>query len=380
MFNKSITLLAGALLALPLSAALAGKPGGGTAPPPEVNLGYFTISGPAGIVTGLQVSPTGSAGSPVSLWKVEGLYENIAWDPSGTWLAWVQRIDRQANRGIVIGSPGGAPRNVLVFPSAGITHRNGFDGLAWGKGCNGNSVVVFVGDEKWAALDTLYVFDPFAANPQPKPLYTHAPAPNDAAPGHGAGLAFSPQGRHLAFLDYAADGVEYVVTLPLTCHAGDSLPSAAGPPQPLIPLRIDGVTSGSRALDWSPDGRRLVVTGGPLLVSIWGYHEWGYEHLAVGELEYLWDGVSEQVMPTGSTASSLRSITSGPAPGAAEYSDRFPTWAPSAADAACDRLAFVRQGVMYLLDVSRPGFGTADCAIPEPRSLNLKNVAATDWK
>ncbi len=279
MFNKSITLLAGALLALPLSAALAGKPGGGTAPPPEVNLGYFTISGPAGIVTGLQVSPTGSAGSPVSLWKVEGLYENIAWAPPAPGSPG-QRIDRQAMR-IVIGSPGGALRNAMVFPSPGITHRNGFPALAWGKGCNGNSVVVFVGDEKWAALDTLYVFDPFAANPQPKPLYTHAPAPSDAAPGHGAGLAFSPQGRHLAFLDDAADGVEYAsrchhqprgtrCRVPGTASADDSAPSTVLTSYPARPGRPMAGDWSSRVVPcWCRSGD---ITSGA--TSTWRWGSW----------------------------------------------------------------------------------------------------------
>jgi hypothetical protein len=368
------------LAALPLASGVAAPPGGGTSPPPVVDIAYMNVNSNTWTsVRGLQVAPTGAASGDVGLWKQTGVYINsLSWDPGGNWLAWAQYLDKAP--AIVAGRPGSALTTVLKFPNGNITRRHGIDNLAWGRGCNGRSVIVFLGDELWEYLDVLYVFDPFVVGAQARRLYVIKHGP-EGSPGRGSSMAFSPQGQQLAFAEQDDEGRNHVVALPLTCLPGDALPTAAGLPQRLFPVHSDAGVDGGRAstvgLDWSPDGSRLAASVSPLLVWQPGYQSWGVARIAVGELAYSSAGGVEQVSAAEPT---MHIVTSGPAPGQADYSDELPSWGPSSATVACDRMAFSRSGALMLLDVPRNGFTSGDCTVPAPRVIGSKSVSGLDWK
>ena len=370
------------LAALPLASGIAAPPGGGTSPPPPVDVAYMNSTSSVGMtIRGLQVSATGVASGDAALWKVSDVYsQSMSWDPDGNWLAWAQVIDRKGTRAVVAGKPGSALTTVLKFPNGNITRRNGIDTIAWGRGCNGRSVIVFLGDDLWAVTDGLYVFDPFAVGAQARLLYAIKHGP-EGSPDRGHGIAFSPQGQHLAFVEQDDIGFNRVVALPLTCLSGDSLPSAAGAPHHLLPVQSDAGIDGGRAwtvgLDWSPDGHRLAASIGPLLIWQAGMRTWGTARIAVGELAYSLAGGVEQVSAAEPT---MCIVTSGPAAGQADYSDELPSWGPSGATVACDRMAFSRSGALMLLEVPRTGYTALDCTVPAPSTISTKSAGGLDWK
>jgi hypothetical protein len=372
------------LAVLPLASGVAAPPGGGTSPPPVVDIAYMiNTSNVSTTVRGVQLSAAGVASGDVALWKLTDAFGgSVSFDPDGNWLAWAQYIDRKGTRGIVAGKPGGAPTTVLTFPYGPevITRRHGIDTIAWGRGCNGQSVIVFLGDS-YGVYDGLYVFDPFAVGgAKARLLYPikHGPM---GSPDRGHGIAFSPQGQHLAFVEEDDIGFNHVVTLPLTCLAGDSLPSAAGEPQRLFPVQSDAGIDGGRAwtlgLDWSPDGHRIAASVAPLLVWLSGMRSWGTARIAVGELAY---GLAQGVEQVSAAETAMHMVTSGPAAGQADYSDEYPSWGPSSATAGCDRIAFSRAGVVKLLDVPRTGHGAAECAFTAPTTIINKSISGIDWK
>jgi len=372
------------LMAAPLAASLAAPPGGGSTPP-SVDIAYMSITSSAwgepnsATVRGLGVSEAGASIGDTSLWKSAKVYYNsMTWDPDGTWLAWAQYIDTKGTRALVVGKPGGTLQTLLRFPSGAITRRNGLDNIAWGRGCQGRSFIVFNGDEGWGLLDNLYVIDPFVAFPNPVRLYTRIQSPDPDSDGHGHGLAVSPSGHHLAFVEYTPFGIESVVALPLTCIGNDPLPVAAGGAQALFPVEYDGGNATTQSLDWSPDGSRLAVSIAAKY-KIPGGWQWGFSRLAVGELSYHYDPASgtEQVA---AAAAGLRRITTGPTDGSPDYMDQYPSWGPSEALAVCDRLAFNRDGAILLLDVPRDAFPTEACTIPAPKLIGGKTVTGMDWK
>lgn len=365
---------------MPLTSGVAAPPGGGTSPPPVVDVAYMNVNSNTWVtLRGLQVTPAGAASGDVALWKRTGVYApSMSWDPDGNWLAWAQRIDQVTS--IVAGKPGSALTTVLKFPNGTITRRHGIDNLAWGRGCNGRSVIVFVGDESWEYFDALYVFDPFTLGAQARRLHVSRHGP-EGSPDRGHGIAFSPHGQYLAFVEQDDIGFNHVVALTLTCLPGDTLPTAAGSPQRLFPVQSNAGVDGGRAwtigLDWSPDGNRLVASVGPLLVWQPGYRSWGVARIHVGELAYSASGGVELV----SAAESLmHEVTSGPPAGQDDYSDELPSWGPSSATAACDRMAFSRSGALMLLDVPRIGFTSGDCTVPTPRTISSKSVSGLDWR
>lgn len=376
-----------AILVTPCAIAARPDKGGGT--PPAVDLAYMSISssswgepGPAtvlGVSLGADDAPSGET----SLWKGSSVYSSsMAWDPGGNWVAWAQYVDRKGTRAIVAGTPGSAPVTVLKFPADGITRRNGRDNLAWGRGCDGRSVIVFVGDRLWEVFNALYVLDPFAATPTPRLLYQIKGGP-EGSPDGGDGIAFSPQGRLLAFIEQDAEGRNQVVALPLTCVAGDPLPVAAGEPQVLFPVQsVDGIDGGrarSVGLDWSPDGQRLVTAVSPLLVWDPGYRSWGTARIAVGELNYGYSTNDDTEAVTAGTPS-LTTVTQGPAAGEPDYTDVSPSWGPSDIFSACDRVAFNRSGTLTLLEAPRAGFTQGDCTVAAPTAISGKLVNGLDWK
>jgi len=387
MFTR-IILFSAAFIATAISSAVAAPPAGkGNPPPPAADIAYMSATGGGwgepGVATvrGLSLTPEGTASADVTLWKGSTVYFNsMTWDPDGAWLAWGQYVDKKGTRGIVAGQIGGDVRTLLKFPNGDITRRNGLDTLAWGRGCDGRSVIVFVGDQLWDYLDALYVFDPFATNPQARRLYAinHGP---DGSLERGHGLAFSPQGQYLIFSEQDEEGRNRVVALPLTCLPGDSLPTVAGPTQLLFPVEsvsgVDGGRAWTLGLDWSPDGRRITAAVAPLIEWTTGMHRWGVGRIAAGELAYLFQGGVEQVT---ASESAMHLVTSGPPEGQADYSDEFPSWGPAGAFSPCDPLAFNRGGNLMLLEVPRTGYSAADCTFPEPLVVSSKSVAGLDWK
>jgi len=386
MFTR-IMLFSATFIATVISSAVAAPPNKGNPPPPVADIAYMSTSSSvwgepgAAMVRGLSLTPEGTASADVTLWKASSAYFNsMTWDPDGAWLAWAQYVDKKGTRAIVAGQPGGDLRTLLKFPDGGVTRRNGLDTLAWGRGCNGRSVIAFVGDQLWDYLDALYVLDPFATNPQARRLYVinHGP---DGSPERGHGIAFSPQGQHLIFSEQDGDGRNQIVSLPLTCLPGDSLPTVAGPTQLLFPVEsargIDGGRAWTIGLDWSSDGRRIVAAVAPLIEWTTGLQRWDVARIAVGELTYLFEGGVEQISTSEST---MHLVTSGPAEGQANYSDGFPSWGPAGASSACDPLAFNQGGNLMLLEVPRTGYSSADCTFPEPILVSSKTVAGLDWK
>ena len=367
-----------ALAALPLASGIAAPPGGGISTPPVVDIAYTASSA----INGLKVSASGTASGDVVLWSVSRQLnlngQPISWNPDGSWLAWYQDTDKNRTHAIVAAQPGSAPRTVLTFPSGGITRRNGLDVMAWGRGCNGGSVIVFLGDESWAHFDAIYVFDPFVVPAQVSRIHEMR-HDQDGSPDRGHGIAYSPQGQYLAFVERDDVGFNNVVALPLTCLPGDSLPRAAGDPQRLFRVQADaGIESRAwtTGLDWSPDGRRLAASVAPLLVWQSGMRSWGTARIAVGELAYSYANGMEQVS---AAQPNMRMVTSGPPAGQTDYSDERPSWGPSGATAACDRIAFMRSAVIALLDVPRDGYTSADCAVPAPKGIG-KSASGLDWK
>jgi hypothetical protein len=369
---------------------VAAPPGKGGGPPPVVDLAYMNI--PSSVwgepntaaVLGVSIGTDGAASGETSLWKGSSVYHaSMSWDPGGNWVAWAQYVDKKGTRGIVAATPGSAPITVLRFPADGITRHPSGDNLAWGRGCDGRSVIVFLGDQGWSVLNALYVFDPFAATPRPRFLYQIRSGPEDS-PSAGQSIAFSPQGRLLAFIEQDDEGRNLVVALPLTCVAGDPLPVAAGDTHVLFPVvSPDGIDGGRGAthsgIDWSPDGRRLAAAVAPLLVWDPGYRSWGAARIAVGELNYSYSASDdlEQVTPA---SSSLNPVANGPAGGGTDYSDTHPSWGPSGASSSCDRVAFNRSGTLMLMETPRDGFTQDDCTVAVPFAISGKFINGLDWK
>lgn len=386
MFTR-IILFSAAFIATAISSAVAAPPNKGTPPPPTADIAYMSTSssvwGEPGVATarGLSLTPGATVSADLTLWKGSSAYFNsVTWDPDGTWLAWAQYIDKKGTRGIVAGQMGGDVKTLLTFPNGDITRRNGLDTLAWGRGCNGRSVIVFIGDQLWDYIDALYVFDPFATNPQARRLYVikHGPV---GSPDRGHGVTFSPQGQYLIFSEQDEEARNRIVALPLTCLPGDSLPTVAGPTQFLFPVEsakgIDGGRAWTLGLDWSPDGGRIAAAIAPLIEWTPGMQRWDVARIAVGELAYLFEGGVEQI---NTSQSAMRLVTSDPAEGQEDYSDELPSWGPAGASSPCDPLTFNRSGNLMVLETPRTGYSKADCNLPEPVVVSSKSVAGLDWK
>jgi hypothetical protein len=130
-------------------------------------------------------------------------------------------------------------------------------------------------------------------------------------------------------------------------------------------------------LDWSPDGRRLAASVAPLLVWKLGYRSWGTTRIAVGELACSYANGVELVTVTDTN---MDNVTSGPPAGQADDPDERPSWGPSSATAACDRVAFLRGGLLTLLDVPRTGYQAADCVVQTPTTISNRSASGLDWK
>jgi len=377
-----------AILVTPCAIAAPPNKGGGA--PPAVDLAYMNITSSVwgepntAAVFGVSIGADGAPSGETSLWKGSSVYHaSMSWDPGGNWVAWAQYVDRKGTRGIVAATPGSAPITVLRFPADGITRRNSADNLAWGRGCDGRSVIVFLGDQLWNVFNALYVFDPFAETPRPRFLHQIKSGP-EGSPDAGQSIAFSPQGRLLAFIEQDDEGRDHVVALPLTCAAGDPLPWAAGETQVLFPvLSPDGIDGGRGAthygIDWSSDGRRLAAAVSPLLVWDPGYRSWGPARIAVGEMNYSYSA-GDDLEQVSAAAPAMTLVTTGPAEGEPDHSDTHPSWGPSSAGDACDRIAFNRSGTLTLMEMPRLGFTRDDCAVAAPVAISGRLVNGLDWK
>jgi len=376
-----------AILVTPCAIAAPPSKGGGS--PPAVDLAYMNIPSNGwgdpntATVLGISIDADGGPSGETSLWKGSSVYHaSMSWDPGGNWVAWAQYVDKKGTRGIVAATPGSAPVTVLRFPADGITRRNGADNLAWGRGCDGRSVIVFLGDQLWNVFNALYVFDPFAETPRPRFLHQIRSGP-EGSPDGGQGIAFSPQGRLLAFIEQDDEGRNQVVALPLACLPGDPLPVAAGETQVLFPvLSPDGVDGGrgqAVGIDWSPDGRRLVAAISPLLVWDPGYRSWGTARIGVGDLNYS-HGAGDDLEQVSPAAPAMTLVTTGPAEGEPDRSDTYPAWGPSVDTGPCDRIAFNRSGTLMLMETPRTGFTQPDCAFAAPTAISGRWVSGLDWK
>ena len=388
--NTRLLLSASLMAILVTPCAIAAPPGKGGGAPPAVDLAYMNITSSVwgepntAAAFGVSIGADGVPSGETSLWKGSSVYHaSMSWDPGGNWVTWAQYLDRKGTRGIVAATPGSAPITVLRFPADGITRRNGGDNLAWGRGCDGRSVIVFLGDQLWDVFGALYVFDPFAATPRPRFLHRIRSGP-EGSPDAGQSIAFSPQGRLLAFVEQDDEGRDQVVALPLTCAAGDPLPWAAGETQVLFPvLSPDGIDGGRGAthygIDWSPDGRRLAAAVSPLLVWDPGYRSWGPARIAVGEMNYSYSAGDdlEQVTPV---APVMTQVTTGPATGEPDHTDTHPSWGPPSPSDACDRIAFNRSGTLMLMEAPRTGFTQSDCTRAAPTAISGKLINGLDWK
>lgn len=362
--TRRIVIITAALGAFGVSNA---APPGKGEPPPAVDVSYMSVSykdtfgNPTkAAVRGMAITSNGTFAGDAELWRsATRTSSSISLDPTGTWLAWFQESSSRGTPAITIATPGKAPVNVYVFSLEFLWTYNRPDAIAWGRGCAGNPVLIFLANKGPAlAPPSLWVLDPFATGSQPQELYSLL--------GSVPGLAMSPLGKLVALGEYSASGEAGIVVLPLTCAPGNSLPVVAGPAQPLFATRYEADEGWTTSLDWSNDGQRLALAmgrrvprpGGALLYDpeVW-----------VAELNYLEANGSEQV-----SFASLQHVASGAA--------SFPSWAPTAETANCDRMAYARNGGITLHDVPRLGFSTIDCDIQSPTALGGKSVAALDWK
>jgi hypothetical protein len=356
------------------------------APPPKpppapiaADIAYVSISNsaPSGgwlaaAIRGTRLDSAGALLGDAEIWKTAERYASaITWTSDGQSLVWSQTIDKRGTRAVMIGKPGEAPRAVLTFASSastGLRPSNLQDALVSGPGC-GSTPVLYL----WAVTapiyrPTLWVVDPFAASPQPRELHRGDEAPPDDVGGTLHGLAISPLGRQLVFGGYSSTiGGRAALALPLSCSSASALPEAAGPAQPLFLAQYDADKAWIQSFDWSSDGHRLAVSMGRWVRepdgSLWQYDP----ELWVAELNYSSNLGSEQV--------SLAALTH-----AAASVVSFPSWAPSVDTASCDRLAFSRNGGLWLFDVPRQGFQSTDCSIGAPSSVGGVSAAALDWK
>jgi len=350
--------------------AVAGRPTKPPPTPPAADVAYLSISNSgfgsswlSAAVRGIEFDAEGEVRADSELWKTtERFVGSIAWDPDGQYLFWAQTINKRGSRGLVMAAPGESPRTIFVQSSTDDPKFTGLsDFLVSGPGCGSTPVLYF-----WGGLinwPVLWVLDPFAASPQPQVLFVPDPPPPTDVGGTLHGLAISPLGRQLAFGSYSeALGDRAVLTLPLNCPAVGALPAVAGPPQALFAARVGDDKAEIQSLDWSTDGRRLVAA-----LRRWVNYLVYDPELWVAELNYSASDGVEQVSIAG-----LQHVAAGAV--------TYPSWAPSAETASCDRLAFNRGGSVWLLDVPRAGFSDLDCAIGAPAMAGGDAVAALDWR
>lgn len=342
--------------------------------PPNVDIAYLSISTstitswPPVAIRGIDVSAGGSSAADVELWRSANRYPAaMAWDPDGRYLVWAEGIDNKGTRALIVAAPGQSPRVAFVFSNTGLYKPNVADGLAWGRGCSSTPVLYFWGVQYGTNWGGVWVLDPFAASAEPRKVFEPPVPPSDERGGTLHGIAVSPLGRVLVFGSYSYElGDRAAVALPLKCGSANTLPEPAGPALPLFAARYAGEQAWFQSLDWSNDGRRLTVAMGRWVPNPGGALAYDPE-LWVAEMNYVASAGAEQV-----TVASLKHRAAG--------ATAFPSWAPVSDGAACDRLAFMRNSAVWLLDVPRDGYPDADCALGTPTMIGGKAVAALDWR
>lgn len=343
--------------------------------PPNVDIAYLSISNsswtgwPPAAIRGIAVSAAGASTADVELWRPKNRYTaSLAWDSSGTYLAWAERIDRRGTQALLVAEPGQTPRIGFVFTSDNIYSNNNFnDGLAWGRGCGATPVLYFWGVAVGAVV-AVWVVDPFAATPVAHQVFRGPAPPVGVRGGTLHGLAVSPQGRMLVAGAYSYELGDFgLVALPLGCESVISLPQPSGPAQPLLAARYESDQAWIHSFDWSSDGRRLAISMGRW-VPISAGSALAYDpELWIAEIDYVASAGAEQA-----TVARLTHSAAGVTP--------FASWAPVIEGVSCDRLAFVRSGEVWLFDVPRDGFTDRDCTVGSPADIGGAAVAALDWR
>jgi hypothetical protein len=340
-----------------------------------VDIAYVSISNsttsswPPASIRGIDVSAEGTASADVELWRSANRYPSaIAWDADGRYLAWAEGIDNRGTRALMVATPGQAPRVAYVFSNTGLYKSNLADGLAWGRGCGGTPVLYFWGVQYGTNWSTVWVLDPSAASVEPRQIAVPPGPPIGERGGTLHGLTVSPLGRTLVYGAYSYElGDRAAVALPLSCSSAGALPEPAGPAQPLFAARYEGEQAWFQSFDWSNDGRRLSVAMGRWVPTSAGSALQYDPELWVAEMNYVASAGAEQV-----SVASLKHSAAGVM--------AFPSWAPVSNGVACDRLAFMRSSVAWLLDVPRDGFSERDCDMATPTMIGGKAVAALDWR
>jgi hypothetical protein len=363
------------LAAFTCTVSVAAPPAKPPPAPPNVDIAYLSISSsntsswPPIAIRGIDVSDAGASSADVELWRSTNRHPSaIAWDPDGRYLAWAEGIDNRGTRALMVATPGQVPRVAYVFSNTGIYKSNLADGLAWGRGCGSTPVLYFWGVQYSTNWSTVWVIDPFAALVQPYQVAAPPGPPIGERGGTLHGLAVSPLGRTLVFGAYSYElGDRAAVALPLTCSSADALPEPAGPAQPLFAARYGQEQAWFQGFDWSSDGRRIAVAMGRWVPTSAGSALQYDPELWIADLNYVASDGAEQVTVASLTHSAAGVTT-------------FPSWAPVTSGATCNRLAFMRSGVVWLHDVPRDGFSGADCAIGTPTMIGGKAVVALDWR
>ena len=356
-----------------------GKPGGGGKTPPNpdivyMSVGNMSLAGPS--IRGVTIAADASASTDAPLLKANSGRSrgSIAWSPDGTRFAWIE------NGVIMTAAPGGKPAQLYPTGVDDPRPEEGSDALAWGPACPGTegSIIAF---RAISPANSIQVLEIGAGGVSGRRILVEFPTHCDqdtdgmtcTMAGAGA-LAFSPQGRLLAFHGFADDMPPGIWAAPV-CEdngvPGMILANASvGSTDPFAPVL---------SMDWSPDGGRLAlsVTVGPDRAYPW-------RDLKVAYLDYSFDGAEESV-----NLDQLRTINLDGVFGSAS-SEHSPQWGPAAGIGGCQRIAFSQSAGasdgsdmngrrLFLLDVPEPA-SSGTCPLGSPLDISARNPRAIDWK
>ena len=166
---------------------------------------------------------------------VSPLYGAPHWSPDGQWLAMAVWANSNSQFLVVQSVAAAAPPRLLPVENIDLNY------LAWSP--DGSALAYVAGGQHH-----LYVWWPFEAVPRPNPMWTDPPGTWDEV----FGLAWSPDSNQLAVLGGLREGDVMQVDLHLIADTGHIWRS--------IPVSKEVLRRGplrSSSLAWSPDGRYL---------------------------------------------------------------------------------------------------------------------------
>lgn len=268
---------------------------------------------------------------------------------------------------------------------------DGFNGdrLAWGPGCSGGSVLVFLGfGGPNESPQGIYAIDNPELDGAPfTPRLLH-PQPN------AGGFALSPDGGKLAFTagygpTETVSSVPMCSSSPITAtplltwddfdapeyHTCFDVPEDSSTPSPCpcstYPGKfcVDYPYPAVQSIDWSSDGKRLALS-----VTVGPDPDYPWRDLKIAYLQ-------------GSTWV-VRPIDLDPVLGAAS-SEHSPQWGPNSGGDGCQPMAFSQSAGasdgsdlngrrLFLLDVPASAGSTSDCG--SLVEVNARSPRAIDWK